>query len=155
MSNRETDSEYDVDSDVDDDIDSNPHERGKWLSGIIALLGAWMVLEAFLFDMVASQFWNDIIVGALLLGVGGYNYSRRGNDKIGSVGAAAIAAVLGLWLIAAPFMFGWEAGATEAVNPLTFWNDIVVGLITLGLGAFSAYAARDQKEEAQRLGRGT
>jgi hypothetical protein len=105
--------------------------------------------------MVASQFWNDLIVGALLLGVGGYNYSRRGQDKVGSVGAAAIAALLGLWLIAAPFMFGWDAGTTEAANPLVFWNDIVVGLITLGLGAFSAYAARDQKQKARNLARET
>lgn len=155
MSNRQTDAEYDTDRDVDADVDPNPYERGKWLSAIIALLGAWMVLEAFLFDMVASQFWNDVIVGALLLGVGGYNYSRRGQDKVGSVGAAAIAALLGLWLIAAPFMFGWETGATEAVNPLTFWNDVVVGLIALAVGAFSAYAARDQKQKAERLGRET
>ncbi|UPV73213.1 hypothetical protein M0R89_11710 [Halorussus limi] len=155
MSNRTTDDEYDVDRDVDRNMDPNPYERGKWLSGIIALLGAWLILQTFLFDMVASQFWNDLIVGALLLGIGGYNYSRQGKDQVGSVGAAAIAALLGLWLIAAPFMFGWDAGATEAVNPLVFWNDIVVGLITLGIGAFSAYAARDQKRKARQLGRET
>ena len=155
MSNRNTDDEYDTDRDVDRNIDPNPYERGKWLSGIIALLGAWLIIQTFLFDMVASQFWNDIIVGALLLGLGGYNYSRRGKDQVGSAGAAAIAALLGLWLIAAPFMFGWDAGATEAVNPLVFWNDIAVGLIALGVGAFSAYAARDQKKEARRLGRET
>ena len=154
MSNRNTDAEYETDQ-VDRNLDPNPYERGKWLSGIIALFGAWMLVQSFLFDMVGSQFWNDIIVGALLLVIGGYNYSRRGNDKVASVGAAAIAALLGLWLITAPFMFGWDAGATEAVNPLVFWNDIVVGLITLAIGAFSAYAARDQKREAQRTGRGT
>ena len=149
MSNRDTEHE------TEHNVDPNPYERGKWLSGIIALLGAWMILEAFLFDIVMSQFLNDIIVGALLLGAGGYNYFRRGKDKVGSVGAAAVAALLGLWLIAAPFMFGWDTGLTEAVNPLAFWNDIVVGLITLAIGAFSAYAAHDQKQEAQRLGRET
>lgn len=153
MSNRNTDA--DAERDVDAHADPNPYERGKWLSAIIALLGAWMILQTFLFEMVASQFWNDIIVGALLLGVGGYNYSRRGRDQVGSAGAAAIAALLGLWLIAAPFMFGWDAGTTEAANPLVFWNDVVVGLIALGVGAFSAYAARDQKQEARRLGRET
>lgn len=147
MSNRTTDRE------VDGNVDANPYERGKWLSGIIALLGLWMLAQALLFDMVASQFWNDVIVGALLLIVGGYNYSRRGRDKIGSVGAASIAALLGLWLVASPFLFGADAGATEAVNDLVFWNDIVVGLVALGVGAFSAYAARDQKREARRLSR--
>lgn len=150
MSNRDTD---DYDADRRRNIDRNPTERGKWLSGIIALLGAWMILEGFLFDMVMSQFWNDIIVGALLLAIGGYNYFRRGNDKIGSVGAAAIAALLGLWLIAAPFLFGTGGGLAEATNPLTFWNDIVVGAITFLLGAYSAYAAHDQKQDTQRLAR--
>ncbi|MFC4550537.1 MULTISPECIES: SPW repeat domain-containing protein [Halorussus] len=153
MSNRDTDAEYDMERDVDADMDPNPYERGKWLSGIIALLGVWMLLEAFLFDIVASQFWNDVIVGALLLVVGGYNYSRRGSDKVGSVAAAAIAALAGLWLVAAPFMFGWDGGTTEAVNALAFWNDIVVGLLALAIGAFSAYAAHDQKQDAKRLGR--
>lgn len=151
MSNRDTDADYDAG--VDRDMDRNPAERGKWLSGIIALVGAWMILQGFLFDMVLSQFWNDIIVGALLLAVGGYNYFRRGNDKIGSVGAAAIAALLGLWLIAAPFLLGTQGGLTEAANPLTFWNDIVVGVIALGLGAYSAYAAHDQKQDTRGLAR--
>ena len=154
MSNRDTDAEYDT-ADVDADVDPNPYERGKWLSGIIALIGAWMILQGFLFDMVASQFWNDVIVGALLLLAGGYNYSRRGRDQVGSVGAAAVAALLGLWLVAAPFVLGADAGGAEAVNGLVFWNDIVVGLITLAIGAFSAYAARDQKREARAMGRET
>lgn len=149
MSNRNTD----VDDAAESTVDPNPYERGKWLSGIIALLGLWMLLQAFLFDIVASQFWNDAIVGALLLVVGGYNYSRRGSDQIGSVGAAAVAALLGLWLVAAPFLFGADAGATEAVNDLAFWNDIIVGLLAFGVGAFSAYAARDQKQEASGVGR--
>ena len=156
MSDRNTDdyeAEYDADDeyDADRDVHRNPTERGKWLSALIGLLGAWMILQVFLFDMVLSQFWNDIIVGALLLGVGGYNYFRRGNEEIGSVGAAAIAALLGLWLIAAPFLLGAEGGFTETTNPLTFWNDLVVGLIALGLGAYSAYAARDQKSDTRAV----
>jgi thiol:disulfide interchange protein len=149
MSNRNTD----VEDAADRTADPNPYERGKWLSGIIALLGLWMLVQAVLFDIVASQFWNDVLVGALLLAVGGYNYSRRGSDKVGSVGAAVVAALLGLWLVAAPFLFGADTGATEAVNDLAFWNDIVVGLVAFAVGAFSAYAARDQKQEARRLGR--
>ncbi|WP_137287036.1 SPW repeat domain-containing protein [Halorussus salinisoli] len=152
MSNRETDAEYDTDSEVRSDVSPNPNERGKWLSAIIALLGLWMLAQAFLFDIVASQFWNDIVAGALLLAVGAYNYSRRGSDEVGSVGAAAIAALVGLWLVAAPFMFGADAGTTEAVNDLAFWNDIVVGLLALGVGAFSAYSARDQQREARQMG---
>jgi len=147
MSNQNTDTDRD---DAVDEYDPNPAERGKWISGVIALLGLWMLAEAVLFDIVPGQFWNDVIVGALLLAVGGYNYYRRSDEEIGSVGAAAVAALVGLWLLAAPFVFGAEGGATETTNALAFWNDIVVGLLALGLGAYSAYEARNQREAATR-----
>jgi len=132
------------------DYRPNPDERGKWISAIIALLGAWMLVQAVLLDVVVTQFWNDILVGALLLAVGGYNYYRRSNEAIASVGAAFIAALLGAWLIAAPFVLGADTGATETVNDLAFWNDVIVGLAALLLGAYSAYAAREEREEARR-----
>ena len=134
---------------VRDEYDPNPDESGKGLSAIIALLGLWMILQAIVFDIVPAQFWNDVIVGVLLLAVGGYNYYRRSNEEIGSVVAASIAALLGLWLIAAPFMFGADAGLTETTNDLAFWNDIVVGLLALALGAYSAYEAREERQEAE------
>lgn len=156
MSNRDVD-EYDQHEDVEttdrevvDDYDPNPNERGKGLSAIIAILGIWMIIEAFLFDIVPAQFWNDAIVGVLLLAVGGYNYYRRADEELGSVAAASVAALLGAWLIAAPFLFGADAGFTEAANDLAFWNDIVVGLIALVVGAYSAYAARDQRQDVRR-----
>ncbi|MFD1586995.1 hypothetical protein ACFR9U_08365 [Halorientalis brevis] len=136
---------------VDTEYNPNPSESGKWLSAVIALLGAWLIVEAFLFDLVASQFWNDIIVGALLLIVGGYNYSRRASERVGSMSAAVLAALVGLWLIAAPFIFGADFGLTETANPLGFWNDIVVGLIAFVLGAYSAYEVRDQREEVREV----
>lgn len=123
----------------------NPGERGKWLSALIALLGLWMVVESLWFDLVAAQVWNDLVVGALLLAVGGYNYARRSDERVGSVGAAGLAVLLGLWLVGSPMMFGADAGVTEAINDAAFWNDVVVGLLALALGAFSAYAARDQR----------
>ena len=130
--------------------DPNPGERGKWLSAVIAVLGLWMIVQAFLFDLVATQMWNDVIVGALLAAVGAYNYYRRSDEQLGNLGAAAVAALLGLWLIAAPFVFGADTGFAEAVNELGFWNDIVVGLLALAAGAYSAYKIRDRRNDARR-----
>ncbi|WP_262178890.1 SPW repeat protein [Haloarcula laminariae] len=126
----------------------NPDESGKGISAVIALLGLWMILQAVLFDIVVSQFWNDIGVGALLLAVGAYNYYRRSNKELGSIGAASVAALLGLWLVIAPFVLGAQAGLTETTNDLAFWNDIVVGLLAFGLGSYSAYEARADRQEA-------
>lgn len=128
----------------------NPDERGKGLSALIALLGIWMILQAILFDLAATQVWNDVLVGVFLAAVGAYNYSRRSNEQLGSVGAAAVAAILGLWLIIAPFVLGVDAGATETANDLGFWNDIIVGLLALVLGAYSAYKIRDWRRDVQR-----
>lgn len=132
------------------DYDPNPDESGKWLSAIIALLGAWMIVQAIVLDIVATQFWNDILIGALLLAIGAYNYYRRTNEEIGSVAAASVAALIGLWLVAAPFVVGADAGLTETTNDLAFWNDIVVGLLALVLGAYSAYDARDERRSTRR-----
>lgn len=135
-----------------DDYDTNPDESGKWVSGLIGLLGLWMIIEAVVLDIVLTQFWNDVLIGALLLAVGGYNYYRRSNREVGSVAAAGIAALLGLWLIVAPFVLGTgaEEQAVETANDLAFWNDTVVGLLALGLGLYSAYEARKDRRDTRR-----
>jgi len=129
---------------------ANPHERGKWLSALIALLGIWMIAQALMVDLTAAQFWNDVLVGALLIGVGGYNYSRRSSERFANTAVALIAVAAGLWLIAAPFVLGADAGLTETTNEFGFYNDIIVGLLAMGLGAYSAYRAREHQEETRR-----
>lgn len=135
-----------------DDVERNrnPDESGKWVSALLALLGLWMVAQAFLIDLVAAQFWNDVIVGLLLAAIGTYNYSRRAGEHAGNVGAAAVAVLIGLWLIAAPFLFGDQMPFTGAATDMGAWNDIIVGLAALGLGAYSAYKARDEQRTVGR-----
>lgn len=128
--------------------EENPDESGKGISAAIAVLGLWMILQVFLFETVDTQFWNDIIVGALLVAVGAYNYSRQSNEKVGSIASASVAALLGLWLIATPFILGADTGLTETTNDYAFWNDIIVGLLAFGLGAYSAYEIREDRQEA-------
>jgi hypothetical protein len=121
----------------------NIEEHGKWVSALIALIGLWLVVETLVFDLSVAQLWNDLVVGALLLATGGYNYFRQRDEYFGSVGAAAIAALLGLWLVLAPFVFGTGRPGTEVGLNTAVWNDLVVGVITFALGAYSAYKIRD------------
>lgn len=132
------------------DHEANPGERGKWISALIAVLGLWMIVQAFGVDLTASQFWNDVLVGALLIGVGGYNYSRRSSERFGNMAVALIAVAAGVWLLVAPFVLGAGTGATETANDFGFYNDLVVGLLAIGLGAYSAYKARDHQEDTPR-----
>ncbi|WP_436927993.1 SPW repeat protein [Halosimplex amylolyticum] len=139
---------YDQDEYREDDydereVDTNPTESGKWISLLVALLGLWMLAQSFLLDPIAGNFWSDVIVGAALVVLGGYNYYRRANDQLGSVGVGAFVALLGLWLIATPFILGSTEGTAAVETDIEFWNDIVVGLLTFLLGAYSAYEARD------------
>ncbi|MFB6178400.1 MAG: SPW repeat protein [Halorientalis sp.] len=123
---------------VNTDYEPNPSARGEWLSAIIALLGLWMIVAPFLFGPVTTRFWNGIIVGVLLAIVGGYNYARRTSDQLGSVPAALLAALIGLWLAMTPFVFGDSPGFTEPTNSLGAWNEIVVGVLVFALGVYSA-----------------
>lgn len=134
------------------DVDTNPGERGKWISALVALLGLWLVLEPFLLEVTATNFWNDIVIGVALIALGGYNYYRRADERLGSVAVGVFVALLGLWMIAAPFMFGIDTGATEATG-LNFWNDIIVGALAFVLGAYSAYEARDTDVARPAAGR--
>lgn len=139
---------YDRTETRDDDydertVDTNPRESGKWISAIVALLGLWMVVQAFLLEPVAGNFWSDVIVGLALVALGGYNFYRRANERLGSVGVGAFVALLGLWLIVTPFILGSTEGAAAVETDIEFWNDIVVGLLVFLMGAYSAYEARE------------
>jgi len=128
----------------------NEWGRGKWVSGLIALVGLWMLIQSLLFEMITAQLWNDVVIGLLLLAVGGYNYYRQTNGHYGSVGAASVAALIGLWLILAPFVFGQGGDLTAVPDSTAFWNDIVIGLLTFALGAYSAYRIRDWQRATRR-----
>lgn len=122
------------------------NDGGEWVSGLIALLGVWLVAQVLVFDLAAAQLWNDVVVGALLAAAGGYNFVLRRRGRVGNLGIAIVAAVLGVWLVVAPFL-GTEAVAFDG---LAVWNDVVVGLLALVLGAYSAYVIRDRREAAPR-----
>lgn len=131
------------DYDRDRAVETNPAERGKWISALVALLGLWMVTEAYLLEPIAGNFWSDIIVGVALIALGGYNFYRRANERIGSIGVGVFVALLGLWLVVTPFILGSTEGTAAVEFDIEFWNDVIVGLLVFLLGAYSAYEARE------------
>lgn len=120
----------------------SPLRRGEWASSVIALAGAWLVVEAAWFDLLPANAWNDAVVGGLLMALGGYNFYLRANGRAGSIATAAVAALLGLWLVASPWVYG--LGNAGLVTVVGFWNDVVVGLLVLALGAYSVYETGDE-----------
>jgi uncharacterized membrane protein HdeD (DUF308 family) len=143
---------------VNGEYESNPAGRGKLISALIVLAGIWLVIEPLLFDLVPGNFWNDMILGFALIILGGYNYYRRANDQLASTAVAGLVVLIGVWLIASPFVYDTglaqeTIGFDEELTELGFWNDIVVGLLVLLSGIYSMVEARDvEKPRAVRRG---
>lgn len=110
-------------------------ETGGWLEAACAVVGGWIVLAAlFVFEpMGAASFWNDIIIGAGIGLIAGYNAIQDGplNE-----GLAWLVALLGVWMVITPFLF-------EATSEFAFWSDVVAGAVVAVLSAAAAYTARD------------
>lgn len=125
------------------DAHRNPPGRGKYVSALVALVGAWLLVEPLALRPAAGNFWSDVIVGLALVALGSYNYVRRRNDRLGSFAVGGFVALLGLWQLVTPFLLGGETGLPSeiALEPAV-WNDVLVGLLVVVLGAYSASEAR-------------
>lgn len=113
----------------------------KWLSGINALLGAWLVISPFLLTTteggLSASVWNNILIGAVIFVIAGYNYYRQSRDQAVSTGSASLVALLGLWMIVAPFVV--FAVGTAAM----FWSNVVTGVLVTIMAVYVAYEGRE------------
>ena len=115
----------------------------KILSWIIALAGLWEIVAPFIFGMTATTafLWDAIIVGLALVVFGAW--AALANNETTIKYLSWINAVLGLWLIIAPFILSYSSAATA------MWNDIIIGLVVLVLGAWAALAVGSQGQQTQ------
>ena len=115
-------------------------EMERWLGGLNALLGAWLIAVPFVFGIESDAgLWNHVIVGAAILVFSGYNAYSADEYESGSMWAAGLSALLGLWMIVAPFVFTVEGGTV-------FWNDVVVGALVALMAGYNMYQARRERE---------
>ncbi|MFC6766422.1 SPW repeat domain-containing protein [Natrinema soli] len=75
------------------------------------VLGCWLIAAPFVLDTPVVGHWNDVIVGAAVILVAGYNYARAVRRRPVSATGAGLIAILGLWLVVAPFALGLEGVA--------------------------------------------
>lgn len=121
-------------------------EGQKWLSGIVSLIGLWVLISPFVYEAAASTLWNNVIVGGAVFLLAGYNYYRIVTGHPTSTGVMSLVVLLGLWTIVAPFAFAGEfavgavAGADVAAEGLV-WSNVVVGALGALIAAYVAYAA--------------
>jgi hypothetical protein len=113
----------------------------SWLSGVNLLAGLWLIVSAFLFGgfgEASGGAWNSLIVGIVIAALAA---SRAYRPDAGS-GLSWINAILGAWMIAAPFVYDYTFNAART------WNSIIVGFIIVIFAVASATT-----EEERRRGR--
>lgn len=129
--------DYDQTETERSDIKPDPPDAVKWVSAIVALVGVWLLGEAYLLEPIFAGISSDSVVGVALLALGGYNYIRRSGEWFGSVGVSALVILLGVWLVASPFLGGQPDGPLALADNPEFWSDVVTGLVTVTLGIYS------------------
>jgi hypothetical protein len=114
----------------------------KWLAGTKAVLGLWLIAAPFVLGVSGAGLWNAVVVGSLIALASGYNWYLTTTDEDVNRLVAYSAAVLGLWVIAAPFVFG--------VGTAAMWNDVIVGAIVASFAGYNGYAgSRQDSPQAQ------
>ena len=107
-------------------------KTAKTLSWIIAVAGLWEIVAPFVFGMTATTafLWDAIIVGLALMVFGVWAALSDEENTVKYLNW--INAALGLWLVIAPFVLSYSNAAAA------MWNDIIIGLAALVLGAWAA-----------------
>jgi hypothetical protein len=124
-------------------------ETVQWTSGVNVVAGLWLIIAPFVlgYHQIQAALWNDALVGIVVAALAVARLAR----PLMNPSLSWIDAVLGLWLILAPFVLGYggavEAEALAIEGPVggvqaAMWNDIIVGVIILVLGAWSALGTR-------------
>lgn len=116
---------------------------GKMLSGLAMILGLWILAAPMIFESTQSALWNNVIVGAAIAILAGYNYFRLHRSRLASPGVAAFVTLLGIWSLAVPFVM--EMGSEELT-----WATALAGLVVTVLGGYNAYANRKADATARR-----
>lgn len=112
-------------------------------SGLNVLAGIWLLLAPFALDYRGTSsdaMWNDVIIGASVALLALVRVmSPRATAELSWVNF-----VLGVWLIFAPLALDYNQGADRVAATA---NDIILGLIVIGLAAWSATSGRRDRRE--------
>jgi len=105
----------------------------KLASGLTVVVGIWEILAPFVlgYSLVPPPTINAVLIGFIITILA----SIRFFGAFDAAWLSWINAALGVWLILAPFILGYRDAAMV--------NDIIVGIIVLMLGTWSALLSAD------------
>lgn len=99
-------------------------------NGILVLVALWLIVSPFILGYagIEAALWNSVIVGVVIAGIALFRaFSPESPSWL-----SWISAVLGLWLIIAPFVLGFGG------FNLQHWNTTMTGIVVASLAAWSA-----------------
>ena len=107
-------------------------------SGLNFLAGIWIIISAWVYGAIytSGSAWNSIIVGIVVAVLAAIRFFAPRS----AVGLSWINALLGIWIIISPWVFGYAS-----TNTARMWNSVIFGIIVLILGVWSAAATRDTR----------
>lgn len=101
----------------------------KTASGLIVLASLWLIVSPWVLSFAGSTgMWDAITVGVIGLVIGWIRYA----NPLGTSGLSWLVVLLGLWLFASIFLFGW-AGLVRV-----FWDYAIVGAAYVVFGLWSS-----------------
>ncbi|MDS0478115.1 hypothetical protein [Natrinema sp. 1APR25-10V2] len=94
---------------------------GQWSEKFLAAVGTWVMAAPSLLGSSLELLRIDVVIGAGLVIVAGFNYGRLLAKEPTHGGAVGLSLVLGLSLTVYPFYY--------EVSRQMFWNDIISGIL--------------------------
>jgi hypothetical protein len=114
---------------------NNPRDNQvKVASGLNFLVGIWLIISPWVYGSIyrVGSAWNNIIVGIIIAIFAAIRFFSPRS----AVGLSWINALLGIWMIISPWIYGY------ANNSARLWNSVIFGIIVLILALWSASATR-------------
>ena len=104
----------------------------KTASGVNLVLGIWLIIAPFILGYeIATSVANDVTIGIIIAILA----AARAFGAYRAAWLSWFNVALGVWLLIAPFILFYASSAAV-------WNDIIVGIIVICLGVWSAMASR-------------
>ncbi len=134
------------DSPSTDDRTARDDAGEKWLSGFVSLIGLWIAASPAASAVAESLLWNNVLIGAAVFLLAGYNFYRHTAGEPTSTGVMSLVALLGLWTVVAPFLFEWAIAGAFSLEALTvagqglFSSNAIAGLLIAILAGYIAYS---------------
>lgn len=111
----------------------------KIASGLNLALGIWLIVAPFVLRYATEASpANDVTVGVIIAVLA----AIRVFEAYGAAWVSWLNVALGTWLLVAPFILTYSSAAA-------LWNDLIVGLLVICLGVWSAGASRRPRPPIQ------